>query len=37
MHPKSHTPTPMTPPTYRINRPRRHSALRRFVGYGIVR
>ena len=27
----------MTPPTYRINRPRRHSAIRRYVGYGTIR
>jgi hypothetical protein len=27
----------MTAPTYRINRPRRHSAIRRYVGYGIIR
>ncbi|HEX8854629.1 MAG TPA: hypothetical protein VF752_03440 [Thermoleophilaceae bacterium] len=36
-HIKSHTPAGMTAPTYRINRPRRHSAIRRFAGYGIVR
>jgi hypothetical protein len=34
---KSRTPVGMRAPTYRINRPGRHSAIRRFAGYGIVR
>ena len=33
----SHIPASVTVPRYRINRPRRRSAIRRFVGYGILR
>ena len=36
---KSQTPARTTVPKYRVavNRPKRHSAIRRFAGYGVLR